>query len=112
MSQNIPIQPSSGNLFADLGLPNPEEMRVNAKLVHQINTLVSQRNLATDETAQLLETDRVTLSALKQGKLTDFATEQLFGFLNALGCDVEIIVKHKPDAREKAHTRVNCGIKL
>ncbi|MBA3921454.1 MAG: XRE family transcriptional regulator, partial [Nostocaceae cyanobacterium] len=44
--------------------------------------------------------------ALMQGKLTEFTTERLFRFLNALGCDVEIVVKTKPESRTTARVTV------
>ncbi|MBD1811933.1 helix-turn-helix domain-containing protein [Microcoleus vaginatus DQ-U2] len=95
MSKEIDIQVSSGNIFADLGLPNSDEMLMKAELVRQITEIVSQRKLNQVQAAEVLGIDQPKVSALMRGKLTGFSTERLFRFLNALGCDVQIVVKHK-----------------
>jgi predicted XRE-type DNA-binding protein len=96
MSKEIDIQVSSGNIFADLGMPNSDEMLMKAELVRQIITeIVSQRKLNQVQAAEVLGIDQPKVSALMRGKLTGFSTERLFRFLNALGCDVQIVVKQK-----------------
>lgn len=95
MSKEIDIQVSSGNIFADLGMPNADEMLMKAKLVRQINQIITQRKLNQLQAAEVLGIDQPKVSALMRGKLTGFSTERLFRFLNALGCDVQIVVKPK-----------------
>jgi len=93
MSKEIDIQVSSGNIFADLGMPNSDEMLMKAELVRQITEILSQRKLNQVQAAEVLGIDQPKVSALMRGKLTGFSTERLFRFLNALGCDVQIVVK-------------------
>ncbi len=95
MSQEIDIQVSSGNIFADLGMPNADEMLMKAELVRQINEIITERKLNQLQAAEVLGIDQPKVSALMRGKLTGFSTERLFRFLNALGCDVQIVVKPK-----------------
>ncbi|MEG4090780.1 helix-turn-helix transcriptional regulator [Microcoleus sp. Pol12B4] len=96
MSKEMDIQVSSGNIFADLGMPNSDEMLMKAELVRQITEIVSQRKLNQVQAAEVLGIDQPKVSALMRGKLTGFSTERLFRFLNALGYDVQIVVKkHK-----------------
>ena len=95
MSKEIDIQVSSGNIFADLGMPNADEMLMKAELVRQINEIITQRKLNQIQAAEVLGIDQPKVSALMRGKLTGFSTERLFRFLNALGCDVQIVVKPK-----------------
>ncbi|PSB53613.1 transcriptional regulator [filamentous cyanobacterium Phorm 6] len=95
MSKEIDIQVSSGNVFADLGMPNSDEMLMKAELVRQINQIITQRKLNQLQSAEILGIDQPKVSALRRGKLTGFSTERLFRFLNALGCDVQIVVKPK-----------------
>ncbi|PSB25937.1 transcriptional regulator [filamentous cyanobacterium Phorm 46] len=95
MSKEIDIQVSSGNIFADLGMPNSDEMLMKAELVRQITELINQRKLNQLQAAEVLGIDQPKVSALMRGKLTGFSTERLFRFLNALGCDVQIVVKPK-----------------
>lgn len=106
MTQEINVQVSSGNVFADLDLPNPDEMLVKAELARQISEIITKRHLSQVEAAELLGIDQPKVSALMRGKLTGFSTQRLFRFLNALGRDVEIVVKSKPRTRSKARVRV------
>ncbi|MFM6039109.1 MAG: helix-turn-helix domain-containing protein [Sphaerospermopsis kisseleviana] len=95
MSENIEIQTSSGNVFADLGLPNADEMLAKAELARKISQAITARGLTQMEAAELLRIDQPKVSALIRGKLTGFSLERMFRFLNAFGSDVEITVKPK-----------------
>ncbi|MBW4618914.1 MAG: helix-turn-helix domain-containing protein [Cyanosarcina radialis HA8281-LM2] len=106
MSEEIKVQSSSGNVFADLGLANADELLIKAELVRQISNLIDAKNLTQTEAAKLLGIDRPQISALLNGQLSGFSTERLFRFLNALGSDVEIRVILKPQLEFKAQTRV------
>ena len=106
MSKDITIKSSSGNVFADLGLPNSDELLIKAKLADQISDAISQRKLTQTEAAELLGVDQPKVSALVRGKLSGFSIERLFRFLNTLGNNVEIhlIPNVQPDGH--AQTRV------
>ncbi|TVP60364.1 MAG: XRE family transcriptional regulator [Nodularia sp. (in: Bacteria)] len=106
MNQEIRVQASSGNVFADLGLENPDELLVKAELARKISKIITQQKMSQAEAAELLGVDQPKISALINGKLSGFSTVRLFRFLNALGRDVEIVVKNKPLSRLKAQTRV------
>src|SRR5262249_25385741 len=100
----IRIERSSGNVFADLGLKNPEELLAKAKLVQRIADIIVERKLTQVRAAKLLGIDQPKVSALLRGKLDGFSTDRLFRFLNALGRDVEILVR--PKRSQEAETRV------
>jgi predicted XRE-type DNA-binding protein len=106
MTQEIKVEVSSGNVFADLGLPNSEEMLVKAELASKIGEIIETRSLTQMDAAEILGIDQPKVSALIRGRLTGFSTERLFRFLNALGSDVEISVKPKPESRTAAITSV------
>ena len=97
---------SSGNVFADLGLPNPEERLAKADLAIEISRIIDERELTQTEAAELLGVDQAKISALVRGKLAGFSMERLYRFLNALGRDVEIVVTAKPKNRKAATLRV------
>ncbi|MFS8118378.1 MAG: helix-turn-helix domain-containing protein, partial [Microcoleus sp.] len=78
MSKEMDIQVSSGNIFADLGMPNSDEMLMKAELVRQITKIVSQRKLNQLQAAEVLGIDQPKVSALMRGKLTGFSSERLF----------------------------------
>ena len=106
MTQEIRVQASSGNVFADLGLENSDELLVKAELARKIGSIIDKQQMTEAEVAELLEIDRQKIVALIKGNLSDFSTGELFGVLNALGRDVEIVVKNKPKSRSKARTQV------
>lgn len=95
MIENIEITTSSGNVFADLDLPNPEEMIVKAELARKISNTITARHITQAEAAELLGIDQPKVSALMRGRFTGFSLERMFRFLNTLGIDVEITVKPK-----------------
>ncbi len=106
MSNEIKVQSSNGNIFADMGLQNPEELLIKAELVRQISKIIAARKITQTKAAQILGIDQPKVSALLSGKLSGFSTERLLRFLNLLGNDVEICVKMKPNSDFKAQTRV------
>ncbi len=110
MSQEPPeiIEPSSGNVFADLDLENPEELLAKAELVQRICDIIAERKLTQTRAAAVLGIDRPQVSALIRGQLDEFSIDRLFRFLNALGRDVEIIIRPARRATE-AGTRVIVG---
>jgi len=98
--------PSSGNVFADLGLPKPDDLLVKADLAAKIIREITGRGLTQTEAAAILGIDQPKVSALSQGKLSGFSVERLMRFLLALGRDIEITVKPKPKSRSEARLRV------
>ena len=106
MTQEIRVQASSGNVFADLGLENSDELLVKAELARTIGKIITQQQITQTEAAERLGVDQPKISALINGKLSDFSTIRLFRFLNALDRDVEIIVKPKSKSHSQARTRV------
>ena len=93
MAQEIKVQASSGNVFADLGLENSDELLVKAELARKIGSIISKQNITQVQAAEILGIDQPKVSALLNGKLSGFSIVRLFRFLNALGNDVEIVVK-------------------
>lgn len=81
---------SSGNVFADLGLPNADERLVKAKLIHAIVGLIRQRGLSQSQAAEQLGINQPKISDLMRGKAFGYSIERLFRFLNALSVDIEI----------------------
>lgn len=92
MSRDLDYTIGSGNVFADLDLPESEELLAKARLVHRISEIVEDRDWTRSQTAEALGVDEPTVSALLRGHLADFSIERLFRFLNALGQEVEISV--------------------
>lgn len=104
MTEEIGVQASSGNVFTDVGLDNADELMVKAELARRISNIIMVQQMTQIEAAEALGIDQPKISALINGKLAGFSTARLFRFLNALGRDVEIVVKPKSNAQ--AQTRV------
>lgn len=89
----IKLMSSSGNVFADLEIDNPEEALAKADLTLQINKLIKEQGLNQKMAAEILGVDQPKISALARGRLEGFSIERLFKFLILLGQDVEIVLK-------------------
>jgi predicted XRE-type DNA-binding protein len=101
-TEKLKIIKSSGNIFSDLELVNPEKHLAKVKLAYQINSILEKRRLKQVEAAEILGIDQPKISDLNCGRLDGFSIERLIGFLNKLDRDVEIVVKMKP-TRRKTH---------
>src|SRR5437763_837548 len=89
----LELEPSSGNVFADLGLADAAEHLVKAGLVVKIQRILQQRHLTQAEAAQIMGIDQPKVSAMLGGRVRGYSVERLMRFLVALGHDVEIVVK-------------------
>ena len=105
-SGEIPVRPSTGNVFADLGFAEPEEELTKAQLAALIRHIIKRRRLTQVAAARIMEVDQPKVSALLSGRLANFSSDRLMRFLNALGQDVEIVVKAKARRRARGHIRV------
>lgn len=95
---------SSGNVFADLKLADPQTLLAKAELVHQIQIIIESAKLTQKQVAQMLGIDQPKISALLRGQTKGFSTDRLMKFLLALGRDIEIRIK-KP-ATKRRPTRI------
>jgi predicted XRE-type DNA-binding protein len=112
MARRIEVEESSGNVFADLGLPNPEERLAKADLAIRIAAAIRAKGLTQARAAQLLDIDQPKISRLLRGQLSGFSTERLMKFLTLLGRDVEIVVRATPRSRRQGRLRVVAGVGL
>jgi predicted XRE-type DNA-binding protein len=97
--------PSSGNVFADLNLPEADDLLAKAELAAKVIAEIQKRRMTQTQAAAILGIDQPKISALKQGKLSGFSIERLMRFLLLLGRDIEITVKRK-SGRSTARLRV------
>ncbi len=97
MSETIDIEHGTGNVFADLGLPDPHDRQTKTHLASAINDLVRVRKLRQIETARLLGIPQPKVSALVNYRLDGFSVERLMSFLTRLDQDVEIVIRPRRD---------------
>lgn len=95
MSQSRKRKPekSSGNIFADLGLPNSEQELLKAKLTVEIYRLIKARGLTQTDAARLLGTTQAQVSALMRCRPVSVSVGRLMVFLTILGQDIEVKLK-------------------
>jgi predicted XRE-type DNA-binding protein len=103
---NREFTPSSGNVFADLNLPQADDLLAKAELAAKIVAEIQRRRLTQSQAAAVLGIDQPKVSALKQGRLSGFSIERLIRFLLALGLDVEITAKGRAKSKSVARLRV------
>jgi len=87
------IVSGSGNVFADLALPNAEQELLKAQLTLQIYRIVKERGLTQARAGEILGIKQPHVSALMRNRSGTFSVGRLIEFLTALGQDVEIKVK-------------------
>jgi predicted XRE-type DNA-binding protein len=100
------VEQGSGNVFADLGLPDPETALAKADLARQVCAAIADRGLTQAEAAKLLRLDQPKVSALMRGRLRGFSTERLFRLLNALDQEVEIVIRPARGSGRRAGVHV------
>ena len=110
--EEIECEISSGNVFADLGIENPEEELTKAKLVWQIEQIIKKKKLTQIAAAKVMGINQPKVSALMRRKLDGFSVERLIHFLNMLGQDIDIVVRPKPRSRKQAMINVYLGNKF
>ena len=102
----ISVEVGSGNVFADLGLPQPDLALAKAKLVQRIRDVIANRKLTQSEAAALLGLDQPKVSALVRGRVAGYSLDRLSKFLNLLGQRIEISVRQASAGANSASTCV------
>lgn len=102
----IEIEKSSGNVYADLGRPDAEGMRVKAQLAAKIDEIIKHRHLTQQEAAQILNMPQPKVSNLLRGNFRGISEAKMIECLNRLGRDIQIVVKKASRSQETGHTSV------
>ncbi len=87
------VERGSGNVFADLGLPDADAHLAKAELVSRIDDILRERGITQADAARLLGLSEPNVSRLLRGEFRDYSLEDLLRLLTALGCDVDIVVR-------------------
>ena len=94
-TEALKVTRGTGNVFADLGFADAEELQTKLRLAYAINQIIEQKKLTQASAATLLKVNQPKVSALLRYKLDGFSVERLMTFLTALDRDVEISIKKK-----------------
>jgi predicted XRE-type DNA-binding protein len=90
---------SSGNVFDDLGLTYSPEDYLKVRIAIAITATITKRNLTQTQAAQIISESQPRVSDLTRGRLGRFSVEKLFGYLMALGHDINISISRPRDRR-------------
>jgi predicted XRE-type DNA-binding protein len=101
MSEDIIYKDGGENVFADIGVRDPEDSLVRARLAKEIAEIIRSKGLRQNEIAERLGVDQSKVSKLVRGRISGFTSDRLLRYLNALGCNVKIEVSRA----EAVHTR-------
>ena len=93
----IEVTTSSGNVFADLGLPDADKLKVKSGLMIEITKAVRRLGLTQEEAGRRMGLPQPKVSALLRGDLANLSERKLMDVLNRLGYDIEITVRPTAD---------------
>ena len=102
----VEITASSGNVFADLGLADPDERQLKAQLAFQIQRFIEQKGWTQAQAAAVIGLVQPKVSLLLRGQLAGFSVQRLLTILQRLGHDVEVRISAEEHAPEEARLRV------
>jgi len=100
------IEKSTGNVYADLGLPDAEEMLIKARLASKIGEIIKHRHLTQQQASEILGMPQSKISNMLRGNFRGISETKLIECLNLLGRDIQIVVKKAPRTHDAGHTSV------
>ena len=106
-TSKIEFEESSGNIFADLGLENAEELYVRAQLGIQVFQIIKNRGYTQQQAGDILGIKQPEVSALMCCKYQRFSQERLIGFLNKL--DRKVMIQISRHSEGEPYQQVALG---
>ena len=106
ISKRIEIHEGSGNVFADLGLPDSEGLLVKSQIVIELHRSIKSRKLSQTAAAKLIGIAQPDLSNLLRGRFSGFSTERLMRMLTSFGRDIDIVVRPPTRTRRTGRIRL------
>jgi predicted XRE-type DNA-binding protein len=102
------VENSTGNVFEDIGLPDPQMRLAKARLAQHISRLIKARRLSQQQAGEKLGIDQPKVSAILRGRLKDFSPDRLMRFIIRLDQDVTITIgEPKDDAHPSVRVLVD-----
>ncbi len=86
------ITPADGNIFADLELPDAENLKLRLDLMVAVRQWVEQSGLTQTEASKKLKTSQPLLNDVLQGRYERFTIDRLVKMLAAVGKRISISV--------------------
>ncbi len=105
MKRKIKVEAGSGNIFADLGLPDAETHFLKAQIVAEIYRLTNQRKLTQVHAGKLMGISQPEVSRMFKGNFREYSVDRLMAFLTAFDRDVEIVVRPRKKSGKAGRIR-------
>jgi len=102
----IEIEESTGNVYADLGMEDADEMMVKAQLATKIGEIIDGRNWSQQQAAEVLGISQPKLSKMLRGQFRGISESKMLDCLARLGRDVQIVVGPTNHAASVGHVTV------
>src|SRR6516165_11082458 len=93
MARKVRVEVGSGNIFADLGLPDADTHFLKAQIVSEMYRLTTERKLTQAKAGKLMGITQPEVSRMFKGQFREYSVDRLMGFLTSFDRDVEIVVK-------------------
>ena len=107
--EGIEVEISSGNVFADLGLPDADKLKIKSGLVIEITKAMRKLDLTQEEAARRMGITQPKVSGMLRGDFANLSERKLMDCLNRLGYDIEI--KVKPSRRAGGPLDAGCHLR-
>ena len=101
-AKQVEVHESSGNIFADLGLPDADTHFLKAQIVAELSRLTNERNLTQAKAGLLMGVSQPEVSRLFKGNFREYSIERLMTFLTAFDRDVEIVSRPRTGRAKKS----------
>jgi predicted XRE-type DNA-binding protein len=101
-AKQIEVHESSGNIFADLGLPDADNHFLKAQIVAELYRLTNARKLTQDKAGALMGISQPEVSRLFKGNFREYSIERLMAFLTAFDRDIEIVSRPRLKRTKKS----------
>jgi predicted XRE-type DNA-binding protein len=108
-NHEVAVEMGSGNVYADLGVPDSEDMLVKAQLVRQIAEILRERRLTQAGAAKVLRLTQPKISRMLRGEFRGISERRLLRCLTRLGRDVQIVVKETREKSAEGRLTVHFG---
>lgn len=105
-SEHVEIHESSGNIFADLGLPDADSHFLKAQIVAELYRLVGERKLTQAKAGALMGISQPEVSRLFKGNFREYSVDRLMAFLTAFDRDIEIVSRPRPGQKVGARGHI------
>ena len=96
--EKVTFERGSGNVFADIGLPDAEELHAKMRMIVTISRTLEARELSRKDAAKLLATTQKNIALIHRYEIDKFSVEQLMQFANALEYEVIIELRPRPQS--------------